>query len=316
VTIFVWEHFTAQGLGRDPASPYHGIYREGLAMRDAIVADLRAIAGVQVLVSPDDPIPATPCWQLLIAPESDDVLANLAAQAQNAGYQLLGPSVEAIRLTGDKLALAEHWRQHGVPTPATTDRQPTGCEVFPVVWKPLAGAGSVATFLLNTPLDVARAQAQRQREHHTGAMILQQYVPGRAVSVAFLCGPAATVPLQPTFQRLSNDGRFHYEGGELPIPPHLAERALALGQRAIGCVPGLLGYVGVDLVLGEASDGSQDYAIELNPRLTTSYVGLRALAEVNLAEVLVAVVLGRQPGPVRWKAGLVRFAADGAILAK
>ncbi len=75
-------------------------------------------------------------------------------------------------------------------------------------------------------------------------------------------GPVA---LQPTFQLLSDDGRFKYEGGELPIPPTLAERAVSLASRAVECVPGLLGYVGVDLDLGEAEDGSRDYAIEINP---------------------------------------------------
>ncbi len=84
---------------------------------------------------------------------------------------------------------------------------------------------------------------------------------------------ARPVALQPTFQLLSDDGRFKYEGGELPIPPTLAERAVKLASRAVECVPGLLGYVGVDLVLGEAEDGSRDYAIEINRALTTSYIG-------------------------------------------
>ena len=43
------------------------------------------------------------------------------------------------RLTSDKLALADRWRAHGVPTPATTARAPTACEAFPVVWKPRDG---------------------------------------------------------------------------------------------------------------------------------------------------------------------------------
>ena len=51
-------------------------------------------------------------------------------------------------------------------------------------------------------------------------------------------------------------------------------------------MPGLSGYVGVDVVLG--NDG-RDWAIEINPRLTTSYVGLRALAGFNLAEAMLAV---------------------------
>ena len=143
-----------------------------------------------------------------------------------------------------------------------------------------------------------------------GRLMCQQVVPGRAASVAFLVGPSQTVPLLPTFQHLSDDGRFRYLGGELPIPPALAERSVTLGRRAVGCVPGLRGYVGVDLVLGDAADGSQDYAIEINPRLTTSYVGLRALAETNLAGAMLDVCAGR-PVEVRWKPGRVMFTPDG-----
>jgi predicted ATP-grasp superfamily ATP-dependent carboligase len=144
-------------------------------------------------------------------------------------------------------------------------------------------------------------------------MILQEFVAGQPVSVAFLCGPAGNVPLLPASQLLSDDGRFKYLGGELPIPPPLADRALRLAKQAIGCVPGLLGYVGVDLVLGEADDGSRDFAIEINPRITTSYVGLRALAESSIAGAMLKVAAGEAPPELRWKPGRVRFTAGGSV---
>jgi predicted ATP-grasp superfamily ATP-dependent carboligase len=83
-----------------------------------------------------------------------------------------------------------------------------------------------------------------------------------------------------------------------------------LGRRAIEAVPGLKGYVGVDLVL--ADDGA-DQVIEINPRLTTSYLGLRALAETNLAEAMLAIATGRPLPKLRWQAGPVHFRASGEI---
>ena len=144
-------------------------------------------------------------------------------------------------------------------------------------------------------------------------MILQEFVGGRAASVAFLCGPAGNVPLVPVFQLLSDDGRFKFLGGELPIPSDLAERAVKLAKRAVDCVPGLLGYVGVDLVLGDAADGKRDFAIEINPRLTTSYVGLRALAEFNIAEAMLQAAAGKLAEPLKWKPGRVRFTPEGSV---
>ena len=131
--------------------------------------------------------------------------------------------------------------------------------------------------------------------------------------MAFLCGPRGQVPLLPTFQLLSDDGRFKYFGGELPIPDHLTARAVKLAYAAVACVPGLRGYVGVDLVLGDADDGSRDYAIEINPRLTTSYIGLRMLADFNIAEAMLRIASGEEFGALTWKPGRVRFSADGVV---
>lgn len=321
-TVFVYEHCCALGLGRDPSDPAHSLYREGRAMRDAVAEDFRRIPGFDVLTFPCEAAPVADDrfvdavnvseWVLVIAPESGRVLESKVDSAAKWRAKLLGSSADGIRLTTDKLRLAEHWRRNGVPTPRTWELGGWPPDRFPVVWKPRDGAGSELTFRLNGPADVARCREVIETEGYGGEVIAQDFVPGRAVSVAFLVGPVQTVPLLPTFQILSSDGRFRYEGGELPIPPDLAERAIALGRKAIGCVPGLLGYVGVDLVLGDAAYGSRDYAIEINPRLTTSYVGLRELADYNLAEALLRVVNGKPVEP-RWKPGRVRFRPDWAV---
>jgi hypothetical protein len=321
--IFIYEHFTAQGTGREPDTPEHDLYREGKAMRDALAADFGRVPGADVFVFPDDAAPVDSYtfsdaanaadWSLVIAPEGEQTLLGLAQEVWPSGSRFLGPTVDAIKLTSDKLKLAEHWYEFDVQTPATSELEPGAREPFPVVWKPRDGAGSVATFQLNSAAEVARAKAKLEAENYEGAMILQQFVPGRAASLAFLCGPAGNVPLVPAFQSLSDDGRFKYQGGELPIPADLAKRAVALGQRAVDCVPGLLGYVGVDLVLGDAADGSRDFAIEINPRVTTSYVGLRAFADFNLAEKMLEAAGGKIGQPLKWKPGHLKFGPDGAV---
>lgn len=321
--VFVYEYLVALDLGRDPGDPMHPMYREGLAMHDAVAADFRRIPGVEVVtlahaVEEDNEEQiehlASRCdWSVIIAPELHGELERCCWSVWNSGSRLLGAGPTGIRLTSDKLALAEHWRDHGIPTPATTARDPTPCEAFPVVWKPRDGAGSTATFLLENALDATRAQAHLQADDYSGPMILQEFVPGQAASVSFLVGPHGAFPLLPAYQVLSHDGRFKYFGGEVPLPPPLADRALRLATRAVACVPDLAGYIGVDVVLGPNRDGSGDVAIEINPRITTSYVGLRALADFNLAAALLAVVAGDDPRPFTWKPGSLRWYADGKV---
>jgi predicted ATP-grasp superfamily ATP-dependent carboligase len=113
---------------------------------------------------------------------------------------------------------------------------------------------------------------------------------------------------------LSTDGRFHYGGGRLPLSPELNERATRLARRALETVSGWRGYVGVDLVVGEATDGGQDWVIEINPRLTTSYIGLRVLAKSNLAEAMLRIAIGEPVRPLNWREGRVQFTSDGQVL--
>jgi predicted ATP-grasp superfamily ATP-dependent carboligase len=96
-------------------------------------------------------------------------------------------------------------------------------------------------------------------------------------------------------QVLSDDGCFRYCGGQLPLPEPPDDRARRLALAAVRTLPKPQGYLGVDLVLGDDPQGHGDAIIEINPRLTTSYVGLRALARENLAGAMLAVARGQQP---------------------
>jgi predicted ATP-grasp superfamily ATP-dependent carboligase len=185
---------------------------------------------------------------------------------------------------------------------------------FPAVLKPRYGAGSQATFCLRSSAELIPAQEQARAEDYHGELILQPFATGQPISVALLVGPRGIFPLAPAEQRLSDDGRFHYLGGMVPVTGSLAERGVALAMRAAQSVQGLAGYVGVDLVLGGAADGSEDWAIEINPRLTTSYVGLRVLAKENLADVLLRAWRGEAIPPIRWQPEAVFFQASGEIV--
>jgi hypothetical protein len=139
-------------------------------------------------------------------------------------------------------------------------------------------------------------------------MIVQPRVDGTSGSVAFVIGDNRRVALRPVEQLLSTDGRFQYLGGRIPLANELSARAISLAEKAIECVPGLFGYVGVDVVLG--SDG-RDWAIEINPRLTTSYVGLRAATRTNLAKVLLGVATGDFIPIIEWMSSTIRFRPGG-----
>jgi tyramine---L-glutamate ligase len=330
--IFVYE-YTCGGPAKEVTSG--SLRSEGWAMLSALLADFERVPGVEavtllpagaayvgktVVENTHEDEETSFCrlareanYTLVIAPEFRDILATRCRWVLRAGGRLLGPDLSAILLTSDKLDLARHLLREGIQTPATTFHDGSGPAPFPVVCKPRYGAGSQATFLAKNSAELQACDGQAGAEEWFGPRVIQPFVPGRAVSVAFLTGGPEAIALLPAEQILSEDGRFHYLGGRMPLAHPLAERTIRLARQAIHTIAGLRGYIGVDLVLGGAADGSQDYVIEINPRLTTSYVGLRALAESNLAEAMLEVGRGLEVKDLRWRSGSVAFGADGHV---
>ncbi len=257
---------------------------------------------------------AEAAWTLVVAPEFDGILGERCRWVEEARGRLLGPGADAVRRTTDKLEMYRLLKAAGVPTPPALPMPGPGPTHWPLPWvcKPRDGAGSQATFLVERAEDLLQCGEKARAEGWRGEMIVQPYVRGRAASVACLVGAHRCVHLPAAEQRLSADGRLRYQGGCLPLSPPECGRARALAERAVRAVPGLRGYVGVDLVLGDAADGSGDAVIEINPRLTTSYVGLRRLARFNLAEAMLAVVMGQDIPGLDWNKGPMGFRSDGA----
>ncbi|MBI1918184.1 MAG: ATP-grasp domain-containing protein [Planctomycetes bacterium] len=271
---------------------------------------------------------------LVIAPEFDDLLYDRCRWVEESGGRLLGPDSQGVGLAGDKRELSRILHLWGVPMPKSIPlglvRTGEQSVEFPAVCKPRHGAGSQSIFLLQDRDELMALAASLPASD----FIVQPFVAGVPASVAFLLGeirwtdkpgaPATGHPvagawglcLPAAAQRLSQDGRFRYLGGSAPLAPSLARRAQKIASSAAELLSGILkGYVGVDIVLGDAPDGSADWVIEINPRLTTSYVGLRALARVNLAGVLLGVVQGRALPKLGWQEGTVAWSADGTVTA-
>jgi predicted ATP-grasp superfamily ATP-dependent carboligase len=284
-------------------------------------------------------------WTVVIAPEIDGHLLERCQAVLAADGRLLGPGPEFVALASDKHATAEWLLAASVPAPrgrAIAAGEPLPEDFsYPAVWKPLDGAGSTGVVLVQRWTQGAGSGEQgeggwgRAKRAPSGSGKppsllhsqlpapstqvvpgrLEAFCPGLPVSVAFLTGPTGVWPLAPCAQRLSNDGQFTYLGGRLPLEPALAERAIALGRRALAALPPAIGYVGLDLVLGEDPSGRQDVVIEVNPRLTMSYVGLRAAAESNLAQAMLEAAEGRPPD-VRWSRRTVAFDSVGTTTCK
>jgi tyramine---L-glutamate ligase len=313
--IFVYEYLSAGSWRHDSSpEPAASLLAEGAAMLHAVLADFAMLPDCQVCTirnagqrEPSTNPASVTChaatsagaennlflglataaaWTLLIAPETGGVLLDRCRMVESAGGRLLSPPPDCVAIAASKQSTAERLRQCGVAAPkgdlltARATELPANLRL-PAVVKPVDGCGSLGVRLIRQKSDF------RARETNESIRV-EEFVAGLAASVAVLCGAAGNHALPSCEQRLSRDGRFTYLGGRLPLATELDERARRLALAAVATLPQPLGYLGIDLVLGKPNDGSDDRVIEINPRLTTSYVGLRVLSRTNLAAAMEA----------------------------
>ena len=329
--LFLYEWITGGGLVDHHGPLPESLAREGRAMVEAVAADAVA-AGWRVTMLRDmrfanlvgrgaemievssrathdaefEQHATEADATLLIAPETDGDLLRLARSTEAIGATLASPSPEFIEATSDKERAARVLSDSGLPTAEAIRIDPdTPLPVdfpYPAVLKPLDGAGSQDTHLVAQAGDRPPAYAWPRR--------LERLVPGAPVSVAVIGkGRGEPICLPPCRQRIADDGRFTYLGGSTPLPEGLAARAKRLALASVAALPSLTGYADVDMVLGGDPDDAEDAILEVNPRLTTSYVGLRRATKQNLA----AVMLASEAPNLEFDPRPLAFEADGAV---
>ena len=337
--VFIFEFVTGGGCFRTPGTPLPSgsLLREGAAMLAAVAEDFaRRSDTSEVTVLRDARLPPLGVdrgWQtvlvngaemlggrlaqlarqadrvLVIAPEFDQQLLEITRLVEHVGGVLISPPSEVIFWASDKHATCQRLEAASIPTCAgeLVDSLEgfTSQLGYPQVVKPRWGAGSEGVRRLESPADWSHMDAVRS------GLRVESFYPGRAASVALLCGPSPPVALPPCWQQLSEDGNFAYRGGSLIQDAGLIQRALRLSRCVAPLLQAAVGYVGLDLLLGETEQ--EDRVVEINPRLTSSYIGIRRAVAENLADGMLAVSAG-DPFDWTWRDRTVTFSTSNGDL--
>lgn len=236
---------------------------------------------------------------LVIAPESDGTLHDVVKLAEESDAISLNSTSEAIGVVSDKAMAHDILKEEGLPVPESRTFHLEKGKVeageivkglsFPLVLKPVEGVGCEDLSVVENRFQTARVLGE-MRGSGTGPFLIQKYVEGTAASVGVISNGESAVPLTLNLQRvkLGPPGvPSTYMGGAVPIDHPFKREALNVATEAVEKFDGLKGHVGIDLVLGK--DGP--VILELNPRLTTSYIGARKVLETNLAQAILEGVL-------------------------
>lgn len=294
MTVLVYEHLTSGALAGQPLPA--ALAHEGEAMLGAIVDDLltlghavtilrdrrlpalRRDSGLHTLWSSDTATFSThwhralrECDHILpIAPETGGTLYRLAREAQRHDITLLGCSAQTVALCGDKLRCFHHLARHGIDTPDTCTAQAWLDNAGTTRWviKPVDGAGCEQTFLLDgeQAYGLISGWSPAQRQQH----VVQPWIDGKALSMTLFVGDAKLELLSVNAQHIAHDGQqLHLIRCDVHRDDLLdGHRALTLANRIHATMPGLWGFIGIDVVM--SADGRL-WVVDINPRLTRSY---------------------------------------------
>jgi tyramine---L-glutamate ligase len=173
------------------------------------------------------------------------------------------------------------------------------------VIKPIRGCGAIDV-RLSEGEPGANEFAERYIEgEHLSVSIIANRIIGDACQY-FTGNPPVVLAVNRQQIRIDNNGSFQYLGGETPVHPAWEPEIIATAKKVIE-VLGCQGYCGVDVVVAD-----KIYVIEVNPRITTSLVGIAACMKEEIAGLLVAASKGKGPDSVHLT-GRVRFDKDGKV---
>jgi len=319
--LLIYEHLCGGGCIGQTLQP--GVLCEGYAMLRALISDFKLL-GCSVTtfidsrilefnppLQADEIIPISiqdDLYGLLrkfcrsvdavyvIAPESDGTLGKLVKDVEEFGGSSLNCQPEAINACSNKMNVYERLKRFGIPIPETLlvnvqedfkrIKSLAGELGFPLIFKPMVGAGSSGLSIVKSEEQINLAIRKIREASTEEFFLIQEFVKGLPASVSLISDGENASPLTLNAQLVKLSPPTHsssYEGGIVPLYHQQEKEAVQAAQATVKCFRGVRGYVGVDMIL--TSNGP--VVIEVNPRLTTSYVGLRKVLNLNPASAIL-----------------------------
>lgn len=302
MNILIFEYITGGGMAGEtlPAS----LVNEGELMLNAVAEDFAELADVQVGVMRDhrlqrnryvndehvvsaehgyieviDALSTHIDALMIIAPESGNILSSLCEKYSNREFILLNSTAESTALMGNKFDTYEYLHGYGVSQIPTYEIENMGSvEADRFIIKPKDGVGCENIRLIATTQHLNDVISPDETKNY----IVQPYIQAQNASLSLLCWEGECRVLSANIQKLVEiDNRLELK--ECVVNALERDDYFEFSNKLIKSLPGLKGYIGVDILI----TNNEVLLVEVNPRLTTSYVGLKAALGANPADWLL-----------------------------
>ena len=215
----------------------------------------------------------------VIAPESNGELERFYIASQKKKW--IGSGLQAIRLASNKLETKKYLKSLGINTPdEITFNSLRKRNYTKAVYKPIDGAGTTDTFIIENKKNIINILNKNR-----SCFFLEEWVEGSAYSISLNCKQSDFEILSINKQNITSNrlGKLLY-GGVKPVEnkmfKKLRESILPTLYLIVSNIADLRGFIGIDFILKE---NFQISIIEINPRLTCSYIGISKYNKDNVA---------------------------------
>ena len=248
---------------------------------------------------------------IVIVPELHQQLELIVQSLRSAGATVVASSQRFLQATSDKWETANHFHESGVCHPATQSltqyklSRSFGKEwdgTLPVTLKRRDGAGCVEMMhFASQRMLLAWLESPDANELIGEDWIVQQWHVGQPASMAILAGEEWRVvgAVEQSIELLPKPigsqsigykySTVSYLGGVGPLKSVSIEFLDRLAMNVREALPsGAVGWIGIDFIIPATMRCEKDLiVIEVNPRLTTSYLGYRQWYGHELSALLL-----------------------------
>lgn len=214
------------------------------------------------------------CW--LIAPETDGCLEHYTKFFSNKKAIFIGSPTDDIKLTSSKYLTNKLLLENNINAVQTKRIEDTIPETDSGwIIKPDDGAGAEDARLI---IDEAQLENFVNNNY-----IIQPYIKGVNLSMSLLVcnSEVCLLACNKQYVDIEEDG---IKLNKIGVNEYIFknDEFLKLAKAIVSVIPGLVGYIGIDLIEKEG----ELFVLEINPRLTTAYVGLSKSIGINVANAI------------------------------
>lgn len=226
------------------------------------------------------------CW--LIAPETQQCLERYAQIFSDNKSMFIGSKVEAIRLSSSKYLTNKALFENNIRVVETKKID----QIIPEsnagwIIKPDDGAGGEDAQLIP---DKEKLNSFIINQYNN-SFITQPYIKGNHLSMSLLAynGDVRLLGCNKQYVDINEDGIKLEKIGVNECLSYKDEM-LSLAKEIVLTVSGLAGYIGIDLI----EENGKLFVLEINPRLTTAYVGLSESLGCNVAAKILDTFVSKK----------------------